>query len=304
MRKTLSNKFTIEGVGIHTGGVARIEIRPSFIEKGIYFSYQNPDGQLGYIPCHLANVISTNRCTTLGNGERSVSTVEHLMSAFYAENITDAELFIEVGEEIPILDGGSHSFVEKIRIAGIQEFEGEELTKLVIDDIINFICPDTGAEYLLSPNDTLEYEVVVRYDNKVLENQEFNWKMGGDYFNEVSKARTFSMYSEIRGLIEQGLIQGGDLFNAVVLVDTGATEYDVKTFLNQHINNVSDVSVKDNVINGPMFYENEPARHKLLDMIGDLSLLNSNIKGKIQAVRPGHTGNINLARHLIELFYG
>ena len=256
MRKTLSNKFTIEGVGIHTGGVARIEIRPSFIEKGIYFSYQNPDGQLGYIPCHLANVISTNRCTTLGNGERSVSTVEHLMSAFYAENITDAELFIEVGEEIPILDGGSHSFVEKIRIAGIQEFEGEELTKLVIDDIINFICPDTGAEYLLSPNDTLEYEVVVRYDNKVLENQEFNWKMGGDYFNEVSKARTFSMYSEIRGLIEQGLIQGGDLFNAVVLVDTGATEYDVKTFLNQHINNVSDVSVKDNVINGPMFYEN------------------------------------------------
>ncbi|GAA5219740.1 UDP-3-O-acyl-N-acetylglucosamine deacetylase [Membranihabitans marinus] len=304
MRKTLSRDILVEGVGIHTGEDCKIIVKPSMAGKGIFFSYNDNEDQKGYIPCFIANVVSTNRCTILGNGKVTISTVEHLLSALNAFEVTDAELFIERGSEVPILDGGGKYFSEQLADQELVEVDEQDVTTIVIDEDMVYTCPDSGAEYQLSPSDELNYEAVVKYDNEILGHVVATWTWGQDYASNIAPARTFSMYSEVLGLMKRGLIKGGDLSNAVVLVDNGASEEEVKNTIYKHIPDVSDVTIMQNVINGPMYFENEPARHKILDMIGDFSLLNATIKGTIRAVRPGHTGNINLVRHLIDLFYG
>lgn len=304
MRKTLSRDILVEGVGIHTGENCKIIVKPSMDGKGIYFSYNDSEHQKGYIPCFIANVVSTNRCTKLGNGKVTISTVEHILSALNAFAVTDAELFIEYGGEVPILDGGAKYFAAQLSEQDLVDVDEQDMTTIVIDEEMEFICPDSGAEYYLSPSDELNYEAVIKYDNAILGHVEANWTWGQDYAVNIAPARTFSMYSEILGLMERGLIKGGDLNNAVVVVDNGASEKEVKNTINKHIPDVSDVTIMQNIINGPMYFENEPARHKILDMIGDFSLLNATIKGTVRAIRPGHTGNINLVRHLIDLFYG
>lgn len=304
MRKTLSKDILIEGSGIHTGEQGRMVLKPSKEGKGIFFSYSTELEGKGYIPCFVANVISTDRCTKLSNGQRTISTVEHLLSALTAFGITDAEIFVEKGGEVPILDGGAKVYTAALTEQTLVELDQGDQTTIVIEEELSFQCPDSGASYQLTPSEELQYEVVVKYDNPVLGHMTANWVWGQDYTNNIAPARTFSMYSEIIGLMERGLIKGGDLSNAVVVVDNGASKDEVKNTILRHIPEVSDVTIEENVINGPMYFKNEPARHKILDMIGDLSLLNAKIKGKVAAVRPGHTGNINLVRHLIDLFYG
>ncbi|MBY5957868.1 UDP-3-O-acyl-N-acetylglucosamine deacetylase [Membranicola marinus] len=304
MRKTLRAHFSVKGTGIHTGVYAEVEVLPSFSEKGIYFSYQNAaSGEQGYIPCHVANVVSTRRCTVLGNGEHTVSTVEHLLATLHANGITDAELKID-GPEVPILDGSGAEIQKKIDEAGIEEYEGDDWSVLVIDEPLEFTCHTSGAEYHLTPSEAYELEAVLEYDNALLGGMKADWQYGDDYAEKIAPARTFSLYSEVAGLLKGGMIQGGSLKNALVVLDDDLTEEDVKSDLNKYISGGSDVSIRNHVINGPMFFENEPARHKILDLLGDLSLLNLRIQGRVSATRPGHTGNYNLARYLINAFYG
>ena len=304
MRKTLREHFSVKGTGIHTGVFSEVEVMSSFDGKGIYFSYQNAEtSEQGFIPCHVANVVSTKRCTVLGNGSRTVSTVEHLLATLHANGITDAELRIE-GPEVPVLDGSGSALQDFINKAGVTEYEGDEWGVLVIDEPMEYNCAISGAEYRLTPADQYELEVVLKYENSLLGDMKAEWIYSDNFEDEIAPARTFSLYSEISGLLKKGFIQGGTLSNALVVLDDDLSNEEVKSELNQYISGGSDVSIGNHVINGPMFFDNEPARHKILDMLGDLSLLNLRIKGRVSATRPGHTGNYNLARYLINKFYG
>jgi|GEM_PF-859343 len=304
MRKTLAEEFIVEGPGLHTGVHTHLRVMPSKEEKGIYFSYMEPDKtSLGYIPCHTANVVSTQRCTVLGNGQKSVHTVEHLMAALVANGITDAELRID-GPEVPALDGSALIFHEKIMGSGTELYEGDGQDVIKVDEPISFQCKNSGASYHITPSEDYILEVRLEYDTDLLDGMKAIWCFADDFSTNIARARTFSLYSEIESLLELGLIRGGNLENALVIVDRDVTGEFIKSQIQRYIPGVSDVSVTDCVINGPMYYDNEPARHKILDMLGDLSLLNLKIKGRISAIRPGHTGNFNLARHLINLFYG
>lgn len=304
MRKTIREHFTVTGTGIHTGVYAALEVVPSYDARGIYFSYQDPiGGEKGYIPCHIANVVATQRCTVVGNGYRTVSTVEHLLSTLYANGITDAELKID-GPEIPALDGSGQKFQRLLEGSGIEEYPGDELDVLVIDEPLEFECPISGAHYIVTPSDEYQLEVILKYDNALLGNMRAEWTDGDDFGSQIAPARTFSLFSEISGLLRSGMIQGGNFKNAIVIQDDEISEEQIKSEISQYILGNSDVSVKNQVINGPLFFPNEPARHKILDMLGDLSLLNLRIRGRISATRPGHTGNYNFARYLINTFYG
>lgn len=304
MRKTLREHFSVKGTGIHTGVFAEVEVLPSFTERGIYFSYRDAaNGDQGFIPCHVANVVSTQRCTVLGNGQKTVSTVEHLLATLHANGITDAELKID-GPEVPALDGSGQTFQKLLDEAGVVEYEGDDWGVLVIDEPLEYECELSGAEYVLTPCEGFELEAILKYDNALLGDMRACWRFGDDFGANIAPARTFSLYSEVAGLLKAGMIQGGNLKNALVILDDNITEEEVKSELNKYISGGSDVSVGNHVINGPVFFDNEPARHKILDMLGDLSLLNLRIRGRVSATRPGHTGNYNLARYLINAFYG
>lgn len=304
MRRTLKEHFSVSGTGIHTGKHTTLEVLPSFDEKGIYFYYQDlSDPVQEYIPCHLANVVSTQRCTVLGNGRRTVSTVEHLLSVLHANGITDARLEID-GPEVPILDGSGHIYQGLIDQSGLQEYEGDDWEVLIIDEPLEFHCKESGAHYSVDPSDQYELEVILKYDNAVLGEMEAHWIYGDDFGNNIAPARTFSLFSEIAGLMKSGMIQGGSFKNAIVIQDDDISSEEIKTEIHKYIPDSSDVSVRNQVVNGPLLFPNEPARHKILDMLGDLSLLNRYIKGRIRAIRPGHTGNYNFARYLINSFYG
>ncbi len=304
MRKTLKGHFSVKGTGIHTGVYAEVEVLPSFDEKGVYFSYRDEEaGEQGFIPCHVANVVSTQRCSILGNGRRTVSTVEHLLATLHANGITDAELRID-GPEVPVLDGGGQELHNQVDEVGVVEYEGDDWGVLVVDEPLEYKCEVSGAEYTITPSEDYELETILKYDNALLGDMRAQWRFGDDFGGNIAPARTFSLYSEVSGLLKSGMIQGGNLSNALVILDDNITEEEVKSELNKYISGCSDVSVGNHVINGPMFFDNEPARHKILDMLGDLSLLNLCIRGRVSATRPGHTGNYNLARYLINAFYG
>ena len=304
MRKTIRERFSVSGTGIHTGVHADIEVSPSYDAKGIYFSYQDADtGQQGFIPCHIANVVSTQRCTVLGNGEKTVFTVEHLLATLHANGITDAQLKID-GPEVPALDGSGGEFQRLIDEAGVEEYNGDDWDVLVIDEPLAYECRLSGASYTATPADEYQLEVVLKYDNSVLGDMHATWTFGDNYGEEIAPSRTFSLFSEISGLIQSGMIQGGSFKNAVVIQDDDIPTDRIKSEINKYISGGSDVSVKNQVINGPLLFPNEPARHKILDMLGDLSLLNLRIRGRVSAIRPGHTGNYNFARYLINAFYG
>ncbi len=304
MRKTLRKHFSVKGTGLHTGVYSEVDVMPSYEEKGIYFSYVNPENsEKGFIPCHVANVVSTQRCTTLGNGQKSVATVEHLLSALAANGVTDAELQIE-GPEVPALDGSGKMFQDMIDEVQVDEYLADDWDVLVIDEPMEYQCSISGASYALLPGDDYELEVLLKYDNAILGDMGARWKFGEGFGDEIAPARTFSLYSELSGMLKSGMIQGGNLKNALVILDDDISPEQVKSELNKYISGGSDVSVENQVINGPMLFDNEPARHKILDMLGDLSLLNLRIKGRVSATRPGHTGNYHLTRYLINKFYG
>lgn len=304
MRRTLASEFTVEGAGIHTGVLSHLEVKPSGEEKGIFFSYTDHKTRSpGYIPCHTANVVSTLRCTVLGNGTRTVSTVEHLLAALSANGITDAEIYID-GPEVPIMDGSARYFQGEIEKAGTETYEGDGAAVLEIEEELTYLCPDSGAEYTISPADCYTLEAILKYEGSILDGMSAEWRAGDDFSSQIAHTRTFSLYSEVESLLKAGLIKGGNLENALVIVDRDVSPEVIKSQIKQYITDAPDVPVTNGVINGPMYFDNEPARHKILDMLGDLSLMNLQIKGRISAVRPGHTGNSNLARHLIKLFYG
>ncbi len=271
-QRTISSPVEIRGIGLHSGAEARIIIRPAGVECGIRFiraDRTRPEE----ISAQAVNIMKTLNASTLGLNGSSVSTVEHLMAAFYGLGIDNASVEVH-GPEIPILDGSAKGFVEKLRRAGISEQEkGKRF--IVIRSPVSVTEDGKSAE--LQPSEELRIKCTVSYDHPLLAYQslEFNFSES-DFEKEIAPARTFGFTREIEWLKKNGLAKGGSLENAIVIGD-------------------------DRIINHEMMrYHDEFVRHKILDTIGDLMLLGKPVIGRFEGFRSGHTLNLKLVKTLLE----
>lgn len=298
-QKTLKQSIKISGVGLHTGNVCEIEICPAPVNH--WYKFQCLDQEDQIIPCLATNVISTDRGTTLGKGNAKVHTVEHLLAAIHGSDLDNVLIKI-TGTEIPILDGSSRYFMDAIEKAGIEEQEAER-KYLVIKETQPFEIEEIEAEFLAVPTKGGEYRITVMVDYKspILGTQHASMYQLEDFPAEIANCRTFVFLKEISALAKAGLIKGGDLDNALVLAEREYSQDEINEILKLIGKEDLDVKVEVGYLNStkPLF-QNEPARHKLLDIVGDLSLVGKFIKGHILAARPGHGANVAFAKQLME----
>lgn len=245
----------------------------------------------------LADYVSgTERGTVLEHGKWKISTVEHLLSALYAMGVDNCLIEVDA-PEIPILDGSAKYFVKAIQDAGLIEQEAEQKIWVVTEPIE--YMSEQGNRLLILPCDHYEAEVMVSYPSKLLQEQHAQIQDLRDYPRELSAARTFCFVREIEPLLRMGLIKGGDLKNALVIYETPLSQEGMD-YMTEKLGQPKLDASKLGYLS-PLNYQNEPARHKLLDIIGDLSLLGCHIQGRIYAEKPGHGFNTQCARKLRNL---
>ncbi len=294
-QRTLKSEIVLEGVGLHTGEYSKVRFKPAEANYGIRFQRLDLEEAVE-IPALVEFVSSTNRSTTLSKNGASISTIEHAMSAMTGLGLDN--ILIEVnGPEIPILDGSAHPFVSAFLEAGIVELE-EEKSYYEIKSPVSFRDESTGSEITAIPSDEFELTCLIDFDSSVLGQQFASIKGMNDYHKDVAPCRTFVFLHELEHLLKEGLIKGGDLDNAIVIVDRKIEQKDLDDLaakLNKNSIAIEEEGVLNNI---KLKFKNEPARHKLLDLIGDLSLVGRPIKGKIIANKPGHSINVKFGELL------
>ncbi len=297
-QKTIQNEVSLTGVGLHTGKEVKMTFKPAPINNGYTFVRVDLEGS-PIIEADANYVVNTQRGTNLEKLGVKIQTSEHVLAAFVGCDIDN--VIIELNEsEPPIMDGSSKFFVEAIEKAGVVE-QGAERNYYVVKEVISFTDEATGSEILLMPADEYQVTTMVDFGTKVLGTQNATMKNISEFKTEIADARTFSFLHELETLLDNGLIKGGDLNNAIVYVDK---EISPKTIENLKIAFGKDsISVKPNGIldNLTLHYPNEAARHKLLDVIGDLALVGTRIKGKVIANKPGHFVNTQFAKKLSKI---
>lgn len=297
-QKTIKQPVKFEGIGLHTGKFSSITLLPADAKSGIQFNIKSESGE-GTIRADIKNAKNSVRCTYLEASNVSVLTVEHLMSSLYGLGVTNVIIEVE-GEEIPILDGSAKIFSNAILQAGVVD-QGEEIEYHEIEELLHFVDEETGSEYFAKPFDKPYFEVSIDFANKEIDFQSARFQEGQAYQEEIAPARTFVRLEEISPLLQKGYIKGGSLKNALIISDEPIDEQNVDLIKEKYGLKDVEVDVNDLQLNSKLF-PNEPARHKLLDFIGDLSLLGKPIKGKLIANKPGHKSNIAFANFLREHF--
>lgn len=293
-KNILKQNVTFSGIGLHSGKMVNLTLKPAEVGHGIKFLRVDLSPTV-LIAADVSNVTTTNRGTTLVSGLGSISTIEHLLAAINALEIEDVLIEAD-GPEIPILDGSSKLFIDKILESGIEKEETSKEAFIVIEPF-NFIDEQTGSEYAVFPSDGFEINAIVEFSDDTLGDMVAVMKSREEFKDHFADSRTFVFLTEVEPLFDAGLIKGGDIDNAVVIVDKKLSDQDV-TNLKQKLGK-PNVSIADGVISStPLRHKNEPARHKLLDVLGDLTLLGRNLHAKIVATRPSHTGNIALTKIL------
>ena len=295
---TIQNKITLTGVGLHTGKEVKMTFKPAPVNNGFTFIRVDLEGS-PIIEADANYVVNTQRGTNLEKLGVKIQTSEHVLAAFVGCDVDN--VIIELNEsEPPIMDGSSKFFVEAIEKAGIVEQEAERIY-YVVKEIISFMDETTGSEIILMPAEEYQVTAMVDFGTKVLGTQNATMKNISEFKTEIADARTFSFLHELETLLDNGLIKGGDLNNAIVYVDK---EISPKTIENLKVAFGKDsISVKPNGIldNLTLHYPNEAARHKLLDVVGDLALVGTRIKGKVIANKPGHFVNTQFAKKLSKI---
>lgn len=295
-QSTIGNSFTLSGKGLHTGLNINANFLPAKENTGIVFRRVDLEEQVE-IPALASFVSATERGTVLKKDNASVSTIEHIMSAFMAHGIDNC--IIEVNApEVPILDGSAKYVVEAINKVGIKELDAERKYFEVKEEMT--FTNGTSTIKLL-PADDFCAEVTVDFNSPILKRQSASICGFADYDKEISTARTFVFVREIALLLQHNLIKGGDLDNAIVIYDQPLPK-DAITAICKELK-VPAIEVEDlgYLNHRPLEWENEPARHKLLDLIGDMSLVGCPIKGKIIAEKPGHGYNTFVAQEILKL---
>ena len=299
-QRTLKGIVKLSGIGLHTGVVANLEIHPAPANHGYKFQRIDLEGK-PMIKADVERVVSTERGTTLEQNNAKVHTTEHVLAAIYGCQVDNALITVD-GPEIPIMDGSSLKFVEAIEEVGYEEQEAERVY-FELTENIPWEDEENGIEFLAIPDVNYRLTVMVDYQSPVLGTQHASMYHIGEFKSEIAKCRTFVFLRELEFLAKNNLIKGGDLDNAIVMVERPEISEKELTDLAKLLGK-EDLKVDIDgigVLNSTKLqYENEPARHKLLDIVGDLALIGKPIKAHILAARPGHSGNIRFAKVLKE----
>jgi UDP-3-O-[3-hydroxymyristoyl] N-acetylglucosamine deacetylase / 3-hydroxyacyl-[acyl-carrier-protein] dehydratase len=292
---TISQPVSFEGVGLHTGVNSRIVISPSEDGSGIRFRRIDQSDTL-YIYADAALVTQTQRGTTISNGEIAVATIEHLLSAIAALGIEDVLVDVN-GPEIPILDGSAIHFYLGLKDAGLREITStKEVFK--VQESFEFTDEVSGASYLVTPADRLDITALLSFSEDTMGDMMAKLSNMASFGTEIAPSRTFVFVSDVEKLYDAGLIKGGDLDNAVVIADGLLTVEDIERIRIKLDKPVIDISHEGILNHKKLLFKNEPARHKILDIIGDLALVGRDVHARIIATKPGHTGNVALAKLL------
>ncbi|HNA39363.1 MAG TPA: UDP-3-O-acyl-N-acetylglucosamine deacetylase [Chitinophagales bacterium] len=297
IQKTITQPIRFSGVGLHTGLMANVVIKAAPENFGIQFCRIDFDPTL-YIPAIAANVSNTNRSTTITKYNISVITIEHLMSALYALGIDNALIEID-NKEVPILDGSAKFYIDNIKSENTIALH--QYKKIyTIHDVIEWKDEQQGAEYIFLPHDEFSVTCLIDFPSKMIKHQYAVLNDINDYANEIATAKTFCFLHEIEFLYANGLIKGGNLNNALVFSETSLSQEKIKwlaSTFHQSANSIPEMGILN-----PLYqtFDNEAARHKLLDVIGDLALTQTYFKGKLIAYKPGHTSNCKFASYLMK----
>jgi len=294
---TLASPISISGVGIHSGQVVEIFLKPSEPNKGIVFQRIDLKGK-PTVKADVDNVVDTTRSTTIEAAGARVSTIEHLMAALVGCQIDNVLIEIN-GAEVPILDGSATPFVEVIEKAGAKKQEAQKIY-YTLKHNISFFDEEKKVEMVAMPYGEYRINTLIDFNSPVLGTQHAALKHIAEFKNEIAPCRTFCFFHELEYLIDNNLIKGGDINNAIVVVDKPVSDEQVqriaKVFQKQDVK-VSEGGILNNL---DLRFPNEAARHKLLDVIGDLALVGFPFKAHIIANRPGHSSNIAFARKIKE----
>ena len=292
-QKTIKENISLTGKGLHSGVDVKITFKPAPANHGFKFIRTDLEGNPS-VQAIAENVVDTSRGTTLEENGVRVATIEHVLAAFVGLEIDNAIIEIK-GPEAPIMGGSSKKFVDAILKAGITELK-KERNFLKIKEKITFSDEESGVDVMVYPDDHLSFNVLIDYNSKVLGNQYAILDNIPDFQKEISMCRTFVFFHELEFLAKQGLIKGGDIDNAIVIMDRVVDQSEVDRvadlFQKPHIK-VNSEGILNNV---DLHFSNEPARHKLLDIMGDLALIGQPIIGKVVATRPGHYANTEFAK--------
>jgi len=294
---TIASESSVLGKGLHTGCAVSITIKPAPANHGILFQRIDLPEQ-PTVKAHILNVADTSRSTNLQENGVNVKTVEHLLAALAGMGIDN--LIIEIdAEEVPILDGSAAVFIAMIKKAGILELS-EAKDYISVDEVVKFEKPDIGIELILVPAEKFTMSVMVDYGTSVLASQNASMKKMEEFIDNIASSRTFVFLHELHYLIKHNLVKGGELDNAIVFVDKKPSPEileEVRKFFNR-----DDIQVEENgtLNNVKLHCFNEPACHKLLDLLGDLYLLGKPIKGEIIARKPGHFANTEFVKLIYE----
>lgn len=289
---TIKDSFTLSSVGLHTGLFVTATFHPAPENTGVCLRRVDLPGQ----PCYqaLADYVSgTERGTVLERGKWKISTVEHALSALYALGVDNCIIDVDA-PEMPILDGSARMFVSEVQRVGLVEQEAEQQV-YVVKEPIEYIS-EHGHSMRIEPCDHYEVDVTIAFQSNILREQHASLRNIKDYPQDISSARTFCFVREIEPLLRVGLIKGGDLKNALVIYEQELSQSGMDYFCDKLGQPHLDATKLGYL--SPLNYPNEPARHKLLDVIGDVSLLGLRLQGKVIAYKPGHTFNTQCIRRL------
>lgn len=294
-QKTLQNSFSVSGKGLHTG----LEITATFLPAPENSGYKIQRTDLPGEPIIDAvaeNVVETSRGTVVANGEIRVSTIEHAMAALYCAEIDNCLIQVNA-PELPILDGSALYYAEAIEQCGVVEQKAEK-DYFIIKHKIEITDEESGSSIVVLPDDSFSINTMISYDSPILTNQFASLEQLSDFKSQIAASRTFVFVREVEPLLKNNLIKGGDLDNAIVIYDRKTSQEELDRLADLTGIPHKSVDQLGYINNKPLVFPNEPARHKLLDILGDIALVGRPIKGRIIATRPGHSINNKFARML------
>ncbi len=295
---TISKPISLSGVGIHTGKKVNLTFKPAAANHGYAFCRIDLEGK-PIIEADANLVVNTQRGTNLQKNGVDIQTSEHVLAALVGLQIDNVLIELD-SQEPPIMDGSSKFFVDALLEAGIEELDAERY-EYIVKENITYSCEETGSEITVIPSEKYEVTTMVDFGTKVLGTQNATLKGIEEFKDNFAHARTFSFLHELEAMLNEGLIKGGDLNNAIVYVDKELSDDTMKKLCAAF--NRDKISVTPNGIldNLTLKYPNEAARHKLLDVIGDLALVGHRIRGKVIANKPGHKINTLFAKKLSKI---
>ncbi|NNF74577.1 MAG: bifunctional UDP-3-O-[3-hydroxymyristoyl] N-acetylglucosamine deacetylase/3-hydroxyacyl-ACP dehydratase [Flavobacteriaceae bacterium] len=295
---TIAKEVSLNGVGLHTGKNVTINFKPAEAFNGYSFKRIDLEGE-PIIEADVNYVTSTQRGTCLEKNGVIIQTCEHVLAALVGLEIDNVIIELDASEP-PIMDGSSKFFIEALEKAGIVELK-EKREEFIVKDVISYFDEESGSEITVIPSEEYQVTAMVDFGTKVLGTQNATLSHISDFKNEIANSRTFSFLHELEMLLENGLIKGGDLNNAIVYVDKELSPDTMKRLKKAF--KKDNIAVKPNGIldNLTLHYPNEAARHKLLDVLGDLALIGMRIRGKVIANKPGHFVNTQFARKMSKI---